>query len=361
MSRLEPGADRPPEAPPVRILGVSVAGIPRGISPFGMRVVPPFEVKPDERQIEIEFSSLSLRTGDRVRFQYRLEGGEGRWSEPIRDRRVNLAGLAPGRYRFEVRGINSDELVSPEPAVVSFRVLPPFWRRGWFVSVVLAAVVAAAYGVHRIRLRRVVELERVRTRIATDLHDDIGSSLSQVSILSEVASQRIDGKEAEAAKPLLAQIAATSRELVDSMGDIVWAINPKRDRAGDLVQRMRRFASDTLTGKGIRLRFESTEGEHGRRLDLELRRQVFLIFKEAVNNAVRHSACTEAEVTFRLSGKRLVLEVRDDGKGFDVEGGSEGHGLSSMRRRADGVGGALDLRSSPGGGTTVRLTVPVGF
>jgi len=175
-----------------------------------------------------------------------------------------------------------------------------------------------------------------------------------------VASRRIDGGEPVSAKPLLAQIAATSRELVDTMSDIVWAINPKRDRAGDLVQRMRHFASDTFTGRNIAMRFEAPEAGQDRRLDIELRRQVFLIFKEAVHNAVRHAECNEAQVSFRVDGRRLLLEVRDNGKGFDTGREGEGHGLASMRRRAEGIGGTLEVSSATPGGTRVHLEVPLG-
>jgi signal transduction histidine kinase len=206
-----------------------------------------------------------------------------------------------------------------------------------------------------------LDLERVRTRIATDLHDDIGASLAQVSILTEVVRQHVQGKKPEAAEPLLDQIAGTAFDLVDSMSDIVWAVNPKRDRAADLVQRMRRFASDTFSGRGIALQFEAPEDGQDRRLDLELRRQVYLIFKEAVHNAVRHSQCTKAEVVFGIDGKSLDLTVADDGRGFDATQGSEGHGLESMRKRAENLGGELGIEASPGQGTTVKLRVPLGL
>ena len=229
----------------------------------------------------------------------------------------------------------------------------------WFVTLALGFLGAIGYALHRVRLRQAVELERVRTRIATDLHDDIGSSLSRVSILSEVVRQQVRSGNPREVEPLLAQIADTARDLVDSMSDIVWAVNPKRDRAADLVQRMRRFAGDTLTSRGIALRFRAPEGGQDRRLGLELRRQVYLIFKEAVNNTARHSGCTQAEIVFDLDGRSLTLHVEDNGRGFDDGTVGGGHGLDSMRRRAGELGGRLRIEASSGKGTTVELRVPL--
>jgi signal transduction histidine kinase len=359
LSRLVPQPDAPIEAPPVWIRRVSMAGAEQPVSEFGAAEVTGLEMGPDRRQIGIEFTSLTFRTGERIRFQYRLEGGRIEWTEPTAARDVDFANLAPGRYRFEVRAVNSEGVISPEPATVSFRILPPFWKRWWFVAFIAGVLVSLAYTYHRLRLRRVVELERVRTRIATDLHDDIGSSLSRVSILSEVVRQQVRGERTNEAEPLLAQIAETARDLVDSMSDIVWAVNPKRDRTADLVQRMRRFASDTLSGRGIALRFLAPEDGQDRRLGLELRRQVYLIFKEAVNNAARHSGCQAVEIAFDLGPRSLSLHVKDDGRGFDPGAEGRGHGLESMRGRAEGLRGRLDVLSTPGEGTAVLVHVPL--
>lgn len=360
VSRLVASPDRPAQPPPVWIQSVHIAGRPFPISPLGNGIVDGLVLNPTQRQLEIEASGLVFAAGETLRFQYRLDGSRKEWSAPRGDRKVNLAGLSPGRYRFEVRAMDSGGLVSPEPAVVSFRVLPPFWQTWWFVSLAAALVAGGVYVAHRSRVRRLLELERVRTRIATDLHDDIGASLSQVSILSEVVRQQIHGDDPKAAEPLLDQIAGSARDLVDSMSDIVWAVNPKRDRAGDLVQRMRRFASDTLSGKGIVFRFASTTGELERRLDVDVRRQVYLVFKEAVNNAARHAECGETGIEFGIDGKWLVLRVADDGRGFVPSGKSEGHGLASMRQRAEDLGGTLEVESAEGRGTTVTLRVPLG-
>jgi signal transduction histidine kinase len=210
-------------------------------------------------------------------------------------------------------------------------------------------------------------LERVRTRIATDLHDDIGSSLSQIAILSEVVSQRVPQDNAPVIEPL-SLIAGTSREMVDSMSDIVWAINPQRDHLSDLTQRMRRFASDILSARDINFRFRAPDSEKDLRLGADLRREVYLIFKECVNNLVKHSGCSEAELEMRIVNNWIVLRIGDDGRGFDTtapNGNGDGnraslggHGLQSMRRRAVALGGTFEVNSAKGRGTISTLKVP---
>jgi PAS domain S-box-containing protein len=214
----------------------------------------------------------------------------------------------------------------------------------------------AEEALRRSREERLAELERVRKRIATDLHDDIGSSLTRISILSEVVRQRVDRDDSPVTGPL-SVIAESSRDLVDAMSDIVWAINPKKDHLHDLTQRMRRFAADTFTARNITLRMRLPDAEEEVPLGANLRREVFLIFKEAVNNMVRHAACTEAEVELTLDGGRLRLRLRDNGEGFDPDQESEGHGLLSMRDRARGIGGEFRLSSRPGHGTIIELSI----
>jgi signal transduction histidine kinase len=238
---------------------------------------------------------------------------------------------------------------------VAFVVQPPLWRRAPFLAAVAALASLLAYRFHRARVRRALELERVRTRIATDLHDDIGSSLSQIAIWSEVAAR---GSAEPAMRETLSGMAAACREAVDAMSDIVWAVNPAHDRLGDLVHRMRRFASDVFTAREVAFRFEAALPDD-LPLGTDLRRHVLLVFKEAVHNAVRHSGCAAAEASVALLDGSLCVSLHDDGQGFDPGERRDGHGLASMRARAQELGGTLDVRSSAGSGTTVSLRVPL--
>jgi len=210
---------------------------------------------------------------------------------------------------------------------------------------------------YRYRVAQLLELERVRTHIATDLHDDIGSSLSQIAVLSEVVRRQVDGA-AEVSQPL-STIASTSRDLVDSMSDIVWAINPHRDNLADLAQRMRRFASDLFTANDIDFRFNACDTERAVRLDADVRRQLFLVFKESIHNIVRHSQCSRVEVDLRMDKHTITLTLKDDGKGFNTHQACHGHGLSSMTQRAKSLNAVFEVSSQPGSGTMVSLNVPL--
>jgi ligand-binding sensor domain-containing protein/two-component sensor histidine kinase len=357
LSRFTPQPERRRAPPPILISGLRVAGVARRVSELGETEVSELTLEPGENQVQVNFVGLDFSPGAVLRYQYKLEGADADWGAPTDQRSVNYANLRPGSYRFLVRAVSADGVVSPAPASVSFRILPPLWQRWWFVLLAAAGTGLTIHALYRYRLRQLLALERVRTRIATDLHDDIGSSLSQVSVLSEVVRRRV-GSDPEVAEPL-GMIAQLSRDLVDSMSDIVWAVNPKRDRLSDLTQRMRRHASDLFTARDIAFTFSAPDAQQDFALGADTRREVFLIFKEGVNNIARHSGCAAAEVEFRAGGGALELTLRDDGRGFDPAAESDGNGLDSMRRRASRLGGALDISTGNGHGTTVRLRAPL--
>lgn len=205
---------------------------------------------------------------------------------------------------------------------------------------------------------RLRELEDVRRRIAADLHDDIGSSLTQISIFSEVLQQRVDKTDERVLEPL-EFIASSSRELVDAMSDIVWAINPQKDFLSELSGKMHRFAADVFTVRNIEFTYAATPADNIA-LGANLRREVFLIFKESVNNIVKHAASARVEIELIIENSEIYLSLHDDGVGFQTGKMSDGHGLVSMKQRARGLGGKLEIISGRTSGTTIRLTVPLG-
>ncbi len=203
----------------------------------------------------------------------------------------------------------------------------------------------AEEALRRSREERLAELEKVRHRIATDLHDDVGSSLTRISLLSEVVQRKIGVKGVPEGEPLSA-IARLSRELVDSMSDIVWAINPARDHLSDLTQRMRHFASDVFSARQISFQFRAPDTDRDIRMGANFRRELFLVFKEGVNNIARHSGCTHAEIDFQVDGNGLLLRLSDNGHGFDPSKVRDGHGLKSMRGRIQGLGGNVEIATN---------------
>jgi signal transduction histidine kinase len=393
LSRLIPRPDRPAPPPAVLITALRVSGVPYAVSELGASKLALPDLGAGRNQVQIDFVGLGLGAGETLRYQYKFEGAD--WSAPTDQRSVNYPNLSPGSYRFLVRAVSGSGLPSDSPASVSFKILPPIWLRWWFISLVALLVAAILYSFYRYRTarlrevnaalaeaqqaeealgrsrtERLAELERVRARIATDLHDDIGSSLTQIAILSEVANQQSGVGDGPNGSEPIARIISVSNELVDTMSDIVWAINPKKDHLSDLLQRMRRFASDVFTARHIPFQFRAPDTERDIELGANVRREVFLIFKESVNNVVKHSDCTHAEIEFQIEADWLVLKIIDNGKGFDstlapdegepvISSARGGNGLPSMRKRAQDLGGQFQIVSRMGEGTTATLRVLV--
>ncbi|HTQ57410.1 MAG TPA: two-component regulator propeller domain-containing protein [Bryobacteraceae bacterium] len=356
LSRLGPAGDRPPGFPSVRITQLRIPHREGQVSAAGETVLHLGRLQPSQNQLQVEFVGANNEPEESLSYMFALEGGGEGWTT-TRQHTVNYSALAPGRYRFRVMALNSEGQASPAPAEIDFTVAATMVQSAWFrvVAAMLAGV--AIYVLYRYRLAHLLAIEQLRTRIATDLHDDIGSSLSQIAILSEVTSRRVPPEQ----RPDLADIANLSRELVDSMSEIVWAVDPSQDRLGNLAHRIHRFASDLLSPVGIRVQFREPNAEHDdAEMGADARRQIFLICKEALHNVARHSACTEVVIHFELAKGWLSLSVTDDGGGFDAAQIQRGHGLASMEKRARQLGGRLTADSAPGRGTTIRLHVPVG-
>ncbi|HXB68196.1 MAG TPA: two-component regulator propeller domain-containing protein [Candidatus Acidoferrales bacterium] len=368
LSQLVPEPDVPRAPPAVLVTGLRIAGKPWALPGWGQSLISGPELSRRE-SLGIDFAGPSFSPGETLRYQYRFEGLDPEWSSPVAQRGVE-ASLAPGRYRFQVRAVNQEDVVSTAPAEISFTVLSPLWQRWWFLCLAALGAGAAVLAAHHYRLRHVLAVEQLRMRIATDLHDDIGSSLSEIAIVSEVAHRRLDARldpqvdhqgdpGAREVAGRLSDISRTSRELVDSMSDIVWSIDPKRDRFGDLAQRMHRFGADMLTPRGIVFLFHAQPAALNLELTADVKRQLFLIFKESVHNIARHAVCGHAEASLWRHGAWLLLAVHDDGTGFDPSQAVNGHGLRSMRERAAALGGDLNVDTAHGGGTALKLRVPL--
>lgn len=395
LVRLKAVKDPVTTPPSVFIDKILVSGRPQRISALGETNIELPEVGPDDHEIQVDYFAQTLGEGENVRYQYRLD--DNAWSQPTNQQSVNLD-LSSGEHEFAARAVTADGTVSGNPAVARIGIRPPVWARWWFVlgSVFLgvfvllaihkyrtrhlhqvnAALAEAAIAEERLRKSRedqLAELEKVRARIATDLHDDIGASLTQIAVLSEVA--RATGSSNGGAEPLT-KISEVSNELVESMSDIVWSINPTKDHVADLTQRMRRFAADIFSAKGIAFQFNSPEKDRGKIVNSNLRRETFLIYKELVSNVVKHAGASKVMISLDVSTDRLVLEIKDDGRGFDSSGldplqntdsqfarinpaTKGGNGLRNMFRRAIEMGGQIVVDSAPGRGTRTVLTLPL--
>jgi ligand-binding sensor domain-containing protein/signal transduction histidine kinase len=358
LSRLRPVPRPETNSPPILISALKAGGSRQMVSALGEQEVALHALAPNQNQVQIDFVGLSFETGDVLGYQYQLEGADAGWGTPTDQRTVTYANLAPGNYKFLVRALNSDGAVSTVPASVAFTVLAPIWRRPWFVALAFASLAILIYSLYRYRVARLLQITNMRTRIATDLHDDIGANLTRIALLSEVAKQQLGQRESKEDGPV-SSIGRIARESVGSMSDIVWAIDPDRDSLLDLTRKMRQHADEVFTLRDINLDFTGPDAKDGLRLGIDLRRDLLLIFKEAVNNAARHSECTEVTIDFHIDGPSLLLEIADNGVGFDPSVESDGRGLRSMERRAASLGGTLEISSSLKGTTLVRLRIPM--
>jgi len=358
VSRLRPGTEGPPRPPRIQITELRAGGRQLAVPELGVPELPPFRVPAGVYEIEIGFGAVDLSTIGGLRYQVSVDGRHGGdWDPPSRERRVHLVGLGPGDYVFRARALRGDGVASV-PVAVAFTVLPPFWRRGAFVGSVGLLAVVGVVGAVRLRLRRVAAMQAVRERISADLHDELGLSLSRIAMLSEVARRRAG----PAAEEELVTIGDSARELIDATSDMAWALDPRRDDLGSLLARLRRLASDVFEGAGVAWSFDAPEGCDRLPLAAEVRRHLFLILKEALQNVARHSGARTVRLAIGVREGWREAEVRDDGRGFEPSErapGADGSGLASMARRAEELGGELAVESSAGRGTRVRLRAPV--
>jgi signal transduction histidine kinase len=228
----------------------------------------------------------------------------------------------------------------------------------WFISTMAFLVLLVIYFLHRERVNRLLAVEKLRNRVARDLHDDMGSTLSTINILSAMAKSKMSSDPVKTAG-YISKISDNSQRMMEAMDDIVWSIKPTNDSMQRVTARMREFATNVLEAKDIVLHFNVAEEVLEVKLNMEARRDFFLIFKEALNNAAKYSKATEVWVNVTMHNKQLSFVIKDNGIGFDVAAADGGNGLGNMRKRADSMNGKLRIRSGQGEGTEVRLTLPV--
>ncbi len=306
----------------------------------------------------IEFASLSYYDDKRISYFYQLEGIDREWVRAGGNRFANYTNIEGGNYRFKVKAQRDDGTSTLHESTLAISIQQPFWKTWWFKGLVILALTALGIGIYSIRIDRVLALQNMRVQISRDLHDDMGSTLSTINILSAMARQHM-GKNKEQTEGHLEKISEYSQRMMETMDDIVWSVNPLNDAAQNLVARMRSFCSEALEPKGILFTLEVEEVSASLRLPLAIKHNCFMIFKEAVNNAVKYAQCKSIRICLRIQKKQLLLEIRDDGEGFDMNQAKEGNGLLNMQARAIAIHGKVEFVSVKGSGTTITLKAPV--
>jgi ligand-binding sensor domain-containing protein/signal transduction histidine kinase len=352
VARYQPEIESHDTPNPPLLRSIRINGQDQPVSILGETSVSDLELTPRQTNIEIEYRSLNFDLTTHPRYRYRLGDASTAWSTPIELERVSYANLAPGFYRFEVRSTNEGGVESA-PARFSFRLLAPVWQRPWFISIVALLLAVAAHRLYRYRLHQLLAVERVRHRLASDLHDDLGAGLAEIAITSEVAKRRPWERDA------LDQIAQRARGLRAVLSDIVWTVDPQGDHLAELLRKMRQTAFDLLEQDDRRVAFHAPEDKIAQKIELapETRQHLLLFFKEAIANAARHSHATDVAIDLSIVGKALLLEIRDNGCGFDPNPSPGGHGMKALQYRAKQLNAPFQLETSPGHGVTIRLQV----
>jgi signal transduction histidine kinase/ligand-binding sensor domain-containing protein len=315
----------------------------------------------NQNSISIEFASLSFRQINKLSYYYKLEGADQDWQR-LEDRlQVSFKLLPPGEYKFLVRACNEEGKYSRITSL-PFTILPPFWQTWWFYSVILLLAAALLYYLYRVRINRLLHVEKIRSRLARDLHDDMGSTLSTINILSNIAVKKISTDQ-EASKEYMNRISNSSSRIMEAMDDIVWSINPVNDSMRKITARMKEFAGSLLEASDIEYTFQVNEDVKEMSFDMEWRREIFLIFKEAVTNIVKYARCTHVNISIYKQKKIFIMVIADNGVGFNNHNGQSaavrGNGVKNMRKRAEAMEGSLEISSFANSGTTLELRVPL--
>lgn len=305
--------------------------------------------------LSFTYAALNFIHPEKNKYAYMMEGYDKDWIYTDASRRfATYTNLDPGDYVFKVKGSNNDGVWNNVPAEIRIRITPPFWQTAWFKLLVALFLAGAAYSFYRYRIGQILILQRIRNKIAADLHDDIGSTLNSISVYSEVAK-----KDSSRREHALTMIGESSRKIIESLSDIVWSINPENDNFDKILSRMRTLAYNVLKAKKIDCNFRTDENLHDVKLPMDIRRNFYLIYKEALNNLVKYSQATRASVLVSFENKTVTMILRDDGIGFDHTVSYNGNGLSNMRRRAQEINGKLTIDSSVGKGTSIELNLPL--
>jgi ligand-binding sensor domain-containing protein/signal transduction histidine kinase len=315
------------------------------------------DLGPQESFFTFEFAAMDFRQPALNRYRYQLVGLDDDWIEAGTSRIANYTSVPPRRYTFRVQAMNAEGLWSAEPLSIPVRVRPPYHRTWWFRSAVAAAVAALVIGFFLYRLKELQRRQDLRLGIAGKLHDDIGANLAAIALKAEMIGQasELDGKR----RDQLADVGRLARETTLQLRETVWVVNTQYDTLPGVIAKMRDTA-EMILGDHIEYEFGSPENLPDRPLDMERRQSFYLVFKEALQNIVKHSGANSVKIVVSFDARHLSCTVRDDGKGFDPSTTNRGNGLELMRKRALRHGGELTVASTPAAGTTVTFRIRMG-
>jgi signal transduction histidine kinase/ligand-binding sensor domain-containing protein len=357
------------QAPPVVIEEMSVDQVVQAIPFHGIEPRESIRIPPDRDRFQFRFTALSFTAPEKVRFRYRLEGLEKNWSAADAQRSAKYNKLPPGAYTFQVTACNDDGTWNETGTALPFVMLPWFWQTVWFKAMIgllaLGAFGALAWRIGRSRAQRKLAalgrermLDRERARIARDIHDDLGASLTQVAFLGELTGRKADSPET--VRQYCQRISGAAREMAQSLDAIIWAVKPDNDTLQNLIGYLDRRTHELLENFPGPYSFLAPKHIPGCIVSAEVRHNVFLAYKEALTNILKHARAKEVSVAIVIAGEWLQIDICDNGCGFDPSRGRpDGSGHKNMRQRLKEIGGTFEVDSQPEGGTRLKMRIPI--
>ena len=312
----------------------------------------------DQNFLTFEFAALQFNQPETFEYRYKLSGLDKNWIYAGNSNLINYTALPPGNYTLSINSTNTSGLWSNKIKKLRIIIHPPWWKTWWFYALEIMLAFTVIYIIYSYRLRQALKLAVVRDRIARDLHDEIGSSLSTISIYSKVVQQQLNSN-GNSSQPLLNKISDSANNVQDAMNGIVWSINTKNDEWENVISRMREHAIQLSEAKDFALHFSFDDALLSVKLKMEQRKNFYLIYKEALNNIAKYAEGKNVWITLAEDGANITLTVKDDGRGFDKsEILKAGNGLHNMKARAKVINGIINISSVKELGTTITLKMP---
>jgi ligand-binding sensor domain-containing protein/two-component sensor histidine kinase len=313
------------------------------------------DLKWNENNVRIGFSSMSYLYNDQTTFSYMLQGFDRDWTKVMQPEIVKYSNLPPGNYTFHIRCMATSGEVMSDEATLSFSIVAPLWKTLTFKIAVSVSIVIGIALFYYIRHLRRQNIQEIKNKISRDLHDHIGSSLSSISLMLNVAENKMQSNPQQSSA-LLKKIENTAQLTQENLHDIVWSIQNEKNSMADIVDRMEEFYVSLFEGHSARIEFEVDPSVRDLNLDLQKRYNLYLLFKEIVNNGAKYSKATRVTTALRKNANTVTLSYSDNGIGFSTDPIPEGNGLTNMKQRAALLGGTIVIQSKPGFGTQIELT-----
>lgn len=308
-----------------------------------------------QNTIQIDYVALNFTNPTQNQYRHQLVGHDPDWVLGEGLRQARYVRLPPGEYKFEVMGSNNDGLWNPKSESITIEILPPFWQTWWFKALVVIIIATMLWALYKYRVNRLLEVERMKLRIAGDLHDEVGSGLSGIALTGDLLQRQV--KNGGAKPELVDRITKNARNLASSLDAIVWLIDPQKETLGDFLIKTRAVGSELLTQSKFEMVEKLSEFDRERILSAEQKRNLFLLTKEGLHNISKHAQADRVTLSFEYNHSKLFLKLTDDGNGFNLQENEKGHGLDSIRNRAELLKAELEVHSSIGRGTQISLNM----